>query len=199
MQQMIITKCSIPSARHAHPPNPFFHSGRFLNPKGLRDGRGGCLVLPVGIHHYRRHTRSGKLPRANRPTTRQRRPRAVSFAQTALSRRHHKWKQGIEGNCPFVFAAAIVPPPTTPTSSVEAWMTFEYPQAGRLSVRAVPKATHWRRYERLQARVTVDFGGPYRLPVPWEAGRRAEYRFRAFQASLDAHAHNGHWQTFLGA
>ena len=62
VQQMIITKC-IPSplrlrrrlARHAHlPTHTFFHSGRFLNPKG-----GGCL-LPVGIHHYRRHTRSGK-------------------------------------------------------------------------------------------------------------------------------------------
>ena len=99
--------------KHIHP--PFFHSGCFsvLNPKGLRD----CGCLPVGIHQYRRHTRSGKLPRANRSTTRRRRPRAVVLASPKPGAIMNGSK-GTRG-MPFKYAAAIVPQPTA-TSSVEA-------------------------------------------------------------------------------
>ncbi len=50
-----------------------------------------------------------------------------------------------------------------------------------LSVGVVPKATHWRRYERLQGRGRCAGSHLSRIG---ERGRKAEYRCRAFQASL---------------
>ena len=134
VQQMIITKCirvpfsPSPLRRHRrlawasiHPPSSFFHSGRFLNPKGLRDwlgcptGRDPPIFIDDTTPHPFWKAASSKSPNN---------PPAAPHVLLASPKRPYpgEWKPGIEGKCRSCFRrrsnTIIVPPPTATYTSV---------------------------------------------------------------------------------
>jgi hypothetical protein len=131
---------------------PFLHSGRFLSPKGdealVRSG--GVLCLPEWIHPGIDATLVlEKLPRANRPTTRRRRTRAVQPAQMAISRRHHDMN-GSKGSRGVPIRVRRTNRATNQQNSNGLPWKLEWlwPPGWLISVPVVPKASHWRRYEK---------------------------------------------------
>lgn len=148
-------------------------------PRGLGDE-----CLPVGIHQHQHRTGSGKVCASSLEQIVQRRHLAPRHVQVASHKRPYpgpitngsKRSMGCHWRSNLVVAAG--------TNQDLPWkLAWLGPTHGWLQL-VVPKATHWRRYERLP----VSLG---------RGGRKTEYKFRAhFQATADAHVHKGHWQTF---